>query len=106
MVKSINDTVPSSMVLSGSRGIGAVLLFSSLAAWPDDPCWLSTSGSSSSEEKLPSLPGGSSAGGVLSYGSFVLGRFRDGVLSIVRKYDDRTLIRSLFVDFSRSNSKA
>ena len=91
MVKSIKDTGPSSVVSSILGGIGSVSSVSFLSAWPDGPGGLSSSGSSSSEVKVPSLPGGSSAGGVLSYGSFVLGRFRDGVLSIVRKYDDRTL---------------
>ena len=80
------------MVSSFLGGIGSVSSVSFLSAWPDGPGGLSSTGSSSGEEKLSSLPGGSSAGGVLLYGLFVLGRFRDGVFSsIVRKYDDRTL---------------
>ena len=63
MVKSIKDTGPSSMVSSIPGGICAVSSFSFLAARPGSggglPFWLP-----SSVEKLPSLPGDLSAGGV------------------------------------------
>ena len=94
-----------------------MLSVSFLSAWPGGSDELPFGLSSSDVKRLPSLPGGSSAGGVPEKSSLlvlcrfllVLCRFRDGDLSassIVRKYGDRTLIRSLFVDFSRSNSKA
>ena len=114
MVKSIKDTGPSSMISSILGGIRSVSLVSFLSAWPGSSDGLPF-GLPSSVEKLPCLPGGSSAGGVPEKSSLlvlrrfllVLCRFRGGDLSsIVRKYGDRTLIHSLFVDFSRSNSKA
>ena len=44
-----------------------MILFSLLAAVPDRSHEISTSGSSSDEEKLPCLPGGSSTGDVFMF---------------------------------------